>query len=98
LWKTIQPPSAQRHLEAVLGKQHALALATGLRAANDIEDHIRFDTNGDLELVDDDFEGHLDDKAIRTWGHHFNDNPHSDTALLDLLPAAIEAATKASQE
>jgi hypothetical protein len=50
-----------------------LVLEARLGAANGMEDYIGFDTNSDLEPVEGDFEACLDDKAVHTWEHSFND-------------------------
>lgn len=86
LWLTVQPPSGQRHLEAILGKQRAQALAIGLAKS------VHFDTISNTDDSDQEFEND------GNWEQFFKENPHSNKKLYELLPAALSEATQDSQD
>src|SRR2546423_1859777 len=91
LWQTIRPPSKQRHMETVLGKQSARAIAAAMEAARTIKG----ETGPNTDSSDEDVVEESEDK---TWDGSFEDNPHSNKKLVELLPAAIDAAGQTDQD
>ena len=86
LWLIVRPSFKQRHLEAILGKQRAQALAIGFAKS------VYFDAISDTDDSDQEFEND------GSWEQFFKENPHSNKKLYEPLPTALSEAAQDSQD
>lgn len=89
IWIKLQPPSKLRHLETVLGRQNLRAILAAIENPKIVqEEAFTFPMPSGEGIEDED----------PNWETSFVHNPHSNTKLLELLPAAIAAQNQVDEE
>jgi hypothetical protein len=85
LWPLVQPASTQRHLDAILQRYPAQAQA--IEFSKQFQNVQTDNSEDELEMG----------TKTSVWEQFFNQTPHSNKMLFELLPAAIQAITQSSQ-
>ncbi|OCK94929.1 uncharacterized protein K441DRAFT_677154 [Cenococcum geophilum 1.58] len=85
LWPLVQPASTQRHLDAILQRYPAQAQA--IEFSKQFQNVQTGNSEDELEMG----------TKTSVWEQFFNQTPHSNKMLFELLPAAIQAITQSSQ-